>query len=246
MVFFAMSITRIITVYVAQGLLCVIFLFLAYRILKRDKKRLNVIFAGYYISAAIGLMINFIYAPIDPFQNNTNEVLVLFLNFLTNFGIFYSGIFIVVFDLILLKSEKVVTTGKQTILLLIHGIAMFGMILIASNEAWGVEFDPETWSPHWKLPFFLYVVIVETIIVLVPFLYLSLKVMTKFEDEVLRKKWKLFIGGFICSMIFMYGIFISNFLNIPAFRTGMGLTGLILAIIGSYLIYYGVGKQLEK
>lgn len=243
MVFFAMSITRIITVYVAQGLLCVIFLFLAYRILKRDKKRLNFIFAGYYISAAIGLMINFIYAPIDP---GTNETIVLILNFLTNFGIFYSGIFIVVFDLILLKSEKVVTTSKQAVILLIHGIAMFGMILIAPIEAWGVEFDPETWSPVWSLPFFLYVVIVETILVLVPFLYLSLKVMTKFEDEVLRKKWKLFIGGFLSSMIFMYGIFISNFLNIAAFRTGMGLIGLILAIIGSYLIYYGVGKQLEK
>ncbi len=246
MVFFAMSITRIITVYVAQGLLCVFFLFLAYKILKRDKKRLNVIFAGYYISASIGLIINFIYAPIDPFVNSTNESIVLFLNFLTNFGIFFSTIVLVVFDLILLKSEKVVTTSKQIAILSIHGIAMFCMIFFVLSEDLGVKFDAETWAPIWSLPFFLYLVIVETLIGAIPFFYLAFKVLQKFEDEVLRKKWKLFMGGFTCIMIFMYGIFISNFLNIPAFRTGMGIIGLILAVIGSYLIYYGVGKQLEK
>ena len=87
---------------------------------------------------------------------------------------------------------------------------------------------------------------IETLLGLVPFFYLSIKVMKKFEDEELRKKWKLFIAGFSCIMIFMYEIFISNFLNVAALRTVIGLIGLILAITGSYLVYYGVGKQLEK
>jgi hypothetical protein len=43
----------------------------------------------------------------------------------------------------------------------------------------------------------------------------------------------------------MYGIFISNTLNNSTFRIAMGALGLILAIVGGYLIYYGVGKSIE-
>jgi len=245
MVFYAMSTTRILTIYVAQGIVCFYFLFLAYKILKRDRKRLNLIFAGFYISPVIGFIVNFIYGPL------TDETLVIALNFITNFGIFFSPIFIVVFDLILLKSEKVINTTKQLAILILYGIALFSMIFFVFIEDMGVEMalgatgEAPDWSPHWMLPFFLYVVIVESFAVVVS-LYLSLKIYKKFEDEQLRKKWKLFIIGFCCLIIFMYGIFISNLLNNSTFRLIMGATGLILAIASGYLIYTGVGRQLEK
>ena len=246
MVFFAMSITRIFTIYVAQGLVCAFFIFLAYKILKRDRKRLNIIFAGFYISPVIGFLVNFIYGPL------TDETLVIALNFITNFGIFFSPIFLVIFDLILLKSEKVINTTKQLAILIVYGAALFCMIFFVFVEDMGVEMAlgatgvAPDWSPHWMLPFFLYVVIVESVFAVGPSLYLSFQIYKKFEDEELKKKWKLFIYGFICLTIFMYGIFISNFLNNPTFRLIMGASGLILAILSGYLMYTGVGRQLEK
>jgi len=230
--------TRIITVYAAQGFMCLFFLFLAFRILKRDRKRLNVIFAGFYISPAIGFIINFIYAPL------TVGSVVLMLNFLTNFFIFYSAIFIVVFNLILLKSEKAITTRKQLIILIAYGIAMFSMIVFLLIPGYGVYFN-ENWSPIWSVPFFLYVVAIETIGI-VSGLYLSFQIYKKFEDETLKKKWKFFIFGFCSIIIFMYGIFISNVLNIDIFRTIIGVVGLILALVGAYMMFYGVGRQIEK
>jgi len=237
-----MSLTRALTVYVAQGFICFFFIFLAYKILKRDRKRLNLIFSGFYLSAAIGLLMNFIYAPLDPLEF---EPAILFLNFITNFGIFYSSIFLVVFDLILLKSEKVITPIKQLVILIVYGIAMFSMIFFVYVEGWGVELDLDSWSPIWKPPFFLYLLIIESI----PtgfFFYFSFQIYKKFEDEQLRKKWKFFIFGATALIIFMYGIFVSNFLNDPTFRLVMGAIGLILAIAGGYLMYNGVGRQLEK
>ena len=239
MVFFAMSITRIFTIYVAQGIFCVTYGFLAYKILKRDRKRLNIIFAGFYISTVIGFIVNFIYGPL------TDETLVLSLNFITNFALFYSVIFLVVFDLILLKSEKVITTAKQLTILILFGIALFSMIFFVFVEGAGVEMSAPDWSPHWMLPFFLYLLIIESFAV-GPALYLSFKIYKKFEDEELRKKWKLFIIGLICVIIFMYGIFVSNLLDNSTFRLIMGATGLILAIMSGYLMYTGVGRQLEK
>ena len=67
-----------------------------------------------------------------------------------------------------------------------------------------------------------------------------------FEDVDLKKKWRLFILGLIALIIFMYGIFISNTLNIQIFRNVMGIIGIILALVGGYLMYSGVGRQLKK
>ena len=232
---------RILTVYIAQGVILVAFLYLAIRILLRDRKRLNVIFAGLYISPAIGVLINFIYAPL------TDVNIVLILNFFTNFGFFYAPIFIVVFDLILLKSEKVIPTGKQLIILIIFGIAMFSMLFFLFIPEFGVTINEGTgWSPVWSLPFFIYVTLIETIGATIPSLYFSLQIYKKFEDEVLKKKWKSFIYGFIALMTFMYAIFISNALGNPTFRLIIGIIGLILAISGGFLMYKGVGKQIEK
>jgi hypothetical protein len=242
MVFFQepLSISRFLTIYIAQGLVFALFLFLAFRILKRDRKRLNVIFAGFYLSPVIGLFVNFIYGPLSE------ESVIIALNFITNFGIFYAPIFLVVFELILLKSEKVITSSKQLIILILYGIAMFSMIFFLFIPEWGVSINESTnWSPKWSFPFFIYLVIIESIAVF-PILFLSFRISQKFEDELLKKKWNFFIFGFCALAIFMYGIFISNFLGIATFRLIMGLIGLILAIVGGYLMYYGVGRQIEK
>lgn len=239
MVFYQLSITRFITVYIAQGLMFGMFIYLAYKILKRDRKQLNVIFAGFYIFVAISLFINFIYAPI------TDVDVVLIMNFITNFFAFYSPIFILVSELILLKSKNVISIGKQFVLLISYGIAMFCMMIFLFIEDWGVVIGPPEWTPHWMIPFFIYVVIVASIIIVGPSLYLSYKIYKKFSDDLLKKKWKFFTFGLCAIYSFMYSIFISNTLNIPTFRTIIGIISLILIITGGYLMYIGVGRQLE-
>ncbi len=240
MVLLQLTPTRILIIYIAQGAVFAFFLYLAFKILGRDRKRLNVIFAGFYITPAIGLFINFIYGPL------TDEGIVLFLNFLTNFGIFYAPIFMVVFELILLKSEKVITPAKQILILIIYAIAMFCMFFFLLIPGYGVEINAGTnWSPKWYPPFFIYLVIIESLAI-VPSIYLALKIYAKFEDALLKKKWRYFIFGFLFLVIFMYGIFVSNYLADSTFRLIMGSISIILAISGGYLMYKGVGQQLQK
>jgi hypothetical protein len=235
---------RVVTIYGAQMLIFLWFSYLAYRILKRDRKRLNLIFAGFYLSVVVGTFFNFIYGPI------ANDQVVLVLNYFTNFGAFYAPIFFVVFDLILLKSEKVITPIKQIIILVGYGIYMFCMIFfVLAGEGWGVTLNASTeWSPVWHLPFFLYMILGVTLFTILPVLYLSFQIYKKFEDEQLKKKWKFFIFGIIAVMGFMYAIFFANFLGqtYPTIRTVIGPIGVVLALIGGYLMYIGVGRQLEK
>jgi hypothetical protein len=232
---------RIITVYIAQGVIIFFFLYIALRILLRDRKRLNVIFAGLYISPVIGVFLNFIYAPL------TDETIVLAMNFLTNFTSIYAPIFIVVFDLILLKSEKIISTGKQLAILIGYGVAVLCMGIFLLFPGYGVTINLGTnWTPVWSLPFFLYVIVVLTCFATIPAFYFSIKIYQKFEDASLKKKWRFFIYGYIALMTFMYAIFISNTLNNATFRLIAGVVGLILALLGGFLMYYGVGRQIEK
>ena len=85
MMFYQMDLTRIIQVYIAQGIICVYFLFLAYKVLSHNKQHLNIVLNCSYITVAIGLIINFIYAPL------TNATIVLILHDLI-FSISLSGI----------------------------------------------------------------------------------------------------------------------------------------------------------
>ncbi|MFX1464796.1 MAG: hypothetical protein ACFFBF_17395, partial [Promethearchaeota archaeon] len=142
-----MNITRFVTVYIVQGIMCAYFAFLAYKILKRDRKRLNLIFAGFYISNVISLCINFIYAAI------TDEIIVLIMHSITTYFAFYSPIFILVFELLVLKPEKIKSPKKQKLILISYAVILSFMVIFLSIENWGVEIEAPDWTPHWMLPF---------------------------------------------------------------------------------------------
>ena len=233
------DVVRFITVYIAQGGIAAVFLILAYLILKRDTKRLNVIFSAFYISVSIGLLLNFIYFPL------TDETVVLILNFFTNYFIAFGLIFLPLFDLILLKSEKIITTTKQLAIILGYAAILLFMTTFLLIPGAGVDISAQTdWKPVYTLPFYLYIIITISIPI-VSTIYLSFKINKRFEDALLKKKWKYFLIGVFELITFTYAIFTSNYLNIPLFRTVIGVLGLFLSVSGGYLCYYGVGRQIE-
>ncbi|MHA1525810.1 MAG: hypothetical protein ACTSQD_02160 [Promethearchaeota archaeon] len=181
MVFFQLDTTRIIQVYVLQGIIAAFFLYLAYKVLKRDTKRLNLMFSLGFIFAASGILINFIYAPL------TNEAVVIVLYYITIFVMFLFGAFFVIFVLMLLKSEKVITPKKQAIYIIIYFVAELCSVFIPD----GVTINASTeWKPVWSVAMFIYFV------------------------SVIRTIWSLI--------------------------------ALIFVIASPLLMYYGVGRQIEK
>jgi hypothetical protein len=174
-------------------------------------------------------------------------VFVVLMNFITNYCAIFGSVFLIIFELILLKSEKVITQNKQVMITIIYGIIEFGMFFLLFNPEWGVVMNAGTdWKPVWMLPTYLYVMVFLTFCALIPLLYLAFKISKQFEDAQLKKKWNFFIIGVIFLVSFMYLIFTSNFINNSSFRTSMGAIGLIINLFGGVLVYYGVGRQIEK
>ncbi|MFX1444958.1 MAG: hypothetical protein ACFFHV_16220 [Promethearchaeota archaeon] len=117
------------------------------------------------------------------------------------------------------------------------------MVLIPN----GVIINADTgWYPHWNLTLFIYVMVIMTTIAIIPSIYFEVKIYQILLDELLRKKWKIFIIGSNLLFILLYGIFFSNTLHNSTFRTIWALISLFLALTGSYLVYYGIGSKFEE
>ena len=156
---------------------------------------------------------------------------------------FLFGAFFVVFVLMLLKSEKVITPKKQAIYILIYFVAELCSLFIPE----GVTINASTeWKPVWSVAFFVYFIGVLLILGMIPSLYYSIQIYKRFEDEIIKKKWKYFIYGIIGIYIFAIGTLFSNTLNVQTFRTIWSGISLILVILSPLLMYYGVGRQIEK
>ena len=236
MVFYQLDLTRFITVYIGQGLIVAFFIYIAFRILQRNRGRLHIVLSLYYLFTAFGFFLNFIYAPF------TDQAIVKPLNMATNYFVFFALIFLVLFNLILFKSEKDIKNYYLIAITLFYGILLSFMFLDPTN----VKIDQSTnWRPVWSLNFLIYLSIVVSVICVIPSLYLSIVIYKRFQDPQLKKKWKRFICGIIGMDILMYGLMVSNTLNNPTFRLIIALFSITMFLWG-YLLYYGVGKQLDK
>ena len=234
MIFLVTDIARFIQVFLVQGLAGLFYLFIAYKILKRETKGLNLILSSFYICVGFAVIINVIYTFISV------EIIVYVLHILTTYLLCFSLIFLLLFVLILYKSDKVITRKIQRIFIIIFGALLLGFWFIPN----GVAINQTTnWKPEWSWAFLTYSFIICSGITIAPTLLFSIKLFLKFEYKELKKKWKYFIIG-ICAYFFLYyGTSISNTIADPSFRFIWSILSLP-SLITLYFVYYGVARQL--
>ena len=229
-----MDLARFIQVFIVQGLSGFFFLFVWYKIIKRENSSLNLILSNFYLFVAVGVIINIIYT------NIFNEFIVLVLHFTTYFFLSLALIFLLIFTLILLKSEEVITIQKQILLILVFSVLFFGLWFIPD----GINISESTaWKPEWSWPFFFYSITVSSILAIIPTIYISLKIDKSFRFDNLRKKWRYFLAGIGGYFFLYYGTSLSNTLADPTFRLIWSFLSLP-CLASTYFIYYGVAKQL--
>lgn len=227
------DISRFIQIFLVQGLIGFFFLYIAFRILKRDAKGLSLILSCFYLSTTIGVIINIVYAFIFI------EIIVFILHFLTYFFLCLSLMFLLIFTLVLLRSESIVTKKIQIFLLTIFSIGLL-MLLFIPN---GIIINETTgWKPEWSWSFLIYSFLICTSVI-IPTIFYSIKLYLKFEHQELKKKWKYFLIGMFAYYFVYYGTSFSNALADPTFRMVWSIISLP-SLISLYFIYYGVVKQL--
>ncbi|MEJ2250206.1 MAG: hypothetical protein P8Y97_11175 [Candidatus Lokiarchaeota archaeon] len=231
------DISGIIQVFIVQLIIAIIFIIVGLKIIRNNKKRLNYTFSGFYFCVAIGALLNIVYSIIKI------ELPVLMLNFITNFFVSFGLIFIYSTNQIILKSSMVYDLKSQEKYMVLYGVLLI-LSIVFYFFGFGVTINASTnWKPNWHLFYYLYMNLIVTIFAIIPMLYTSLKIYKDFKDETLRKRWKYYLIGLIGLIVYMYGAFFNNLINMPIFRFVFSIFGLSV-ILWLILLYYGVGRQI--
>lgn len=174
---------RLLVIYFSQTSLSIIFLIIAYKILKRNRSRLSLLLSGFYISEAIAFIINAIYVPLKV------NPIVFVLYFILTYLVLFGQIFLLMFIFLLYETDSHMTTKKLLIIIFIYGVLIFS-ILYFSN---GIIINEQTdWKPVWSWNFFMIVFFFSAIFFVFPFIFIFIKLYRKFEDKNLKKNWNIF------------------------------------------------------
>ncbi|MFX1258812.1 MAG: hypothetical protein ACFFAN_13205 [Promethearchaeota archaeon] len=245
---YQIGLDRIVVIYVTQGIIVIFFSLLAYRILKRKKQRLNVIFSLFFICVIMGLIFNMIYAPLDPIQH---EPIIKILNFFANFFIFFAPIFMVIVNFIILESTLIFSVKRQNRYIFLYGfLIFFGMLILIlipdPLNILGVKITAEG-RPEWGIVFFIYMVSIITGLTLIPIVRTSLKIYNNLKTNALKKKWVYYFIGSLGVFSWGYLIFLTNFMGhfFDILRLISSIYGISI-VIWVYFMYYGIGFKLKN
>ena len=228
-----MDLSRFIQVFVVQGLVGFFYLFIGYKIIRRERREINFILSSFYFVVVIGVILNIIYVAFF------NETVTLVLHFITYYFFCLSLIFLLIFVLILLKSDKIITLKKQVTIFTIYALLLIVLWFIPD----GLKLNEVTWKPEWSWSFFTYNIVICSSIAIGPTIYISFKIYRSFQKDILKKKWTFFLLGIFGDFFLYYGTSLSNTLADPTFRLIWSIVSLP-TLITIYFIYYGVAKQL--
>lgn len=236
---FQIDVSRIILVFVVGIIMASFFLFLGLSTMLRRKTRLNMTFSLFFISIALGLIINAAYVVINAILRS--ELLALALNYVSGFLIFYGTIFMLATNLILLHSEVSYSIRSELKLTLSYALVLGSMIIFYFIN--GIQFNESTnWRPVWSFPYFLYVLVVTTGFTMVPTTITSMKILKTMKDKTIRGRWLRLMIGLFGLFVYEYLAFFTNFLNDDILRTVSSIYS-FLVILWVWLIYKGVKRD---
>lgn len=214
--------------------------YLAYKLLKRARNR-----ATYTIGSV------FIFNAIAYFLTSLS-VFTIFTPYAFHFYII--GIYFFVFgnSFFVISSWVLVNLEHKSSNLTVHlVITFYGLIstyiLFFSHFFGGIKYDSSTgWIPTYSWFFFVISWIILAIILLIPQIFLSVKLIKVFEGVVLKKRIILFLFSVFCEFSVVFALFLYNtWVDNQIYRTIYLFTFPPLGYVGAYLIYRGIVRELK-
>ena len=228
---------RIFGIFIIQPIAVLFFIYIAIRILKRNKNLLTLTLSAFYILSAAGLIVNIFFLMGTLIPVDLSSILSI-LYFISSFLVIFAPMFLVIF-LFLIKQQDF--SSKSYILLTsFYGLGCLLLIVIPGGIKIGIHTN---WIPiyHWMFSVIFYIFF--SLIIVIPTIYLLMKLLISFQDRNLRKKFFIFMIGIFSMLISVYGIVLYNTWHDPTFRAIWSIISLIVIPAG-FLIYNGIGQNL--
>ena len=233
-----MILLRIVTIFISQLILAIIFLFIAIKLLRRTRPRPIITLSMWYLLTTTGFVFNVLHVIIAAFQPE-NALLLIVVYFLSFYPLLFSPIFILTFIISILKLGDVFTVKKQLIITLIYGFVTLLIFFIPD----GITFT-EQWRPIYSWGFFTAIYTSFTIFITIPTIWYSRRLIKTFQDKILKKKLMTFLIGVFGMALAVYGATLYITWQNPLFTTIWSVVTFFLMIPSGILIYLGIGREL--
>ena len=214
--------------------------YFAYKLLKRAKNRSTYILSGYFITTALAYFL----ATTSIFLSNTPFAYILYVISIYFFVFSYS--FLINFSWLLTRLDEKPRYTKLYLRIIFYAILSLYVIVISTLFN-GITLNESTgWTPNYSWFFLGFSWIYFLILLIIPQIYFSFKILKVYEGVVLKKRLNLFLFSvflalYLAVSLFLYHTWIENLI----FRTFHILTGLVFGISAAYLIYKGFVRELE-
>ncbi len=214
--------------------------YFTYRLLRRAKNRSTYILSAYFVTTALAYFL----ATLSIFLTNTPFAYIIYVLSIYVFVFSYS--FLINFSWLLTRLDEKPHYTKLYLRIIFYAILSLYVIVI-SIPFNGIALDASTgWTPNYSWLFLVFSWIYFLILLIIPQIYFSFKILKVYEGVVLKKRLNSFIFSVFLSLslaisLFLYHTWIENLI----FRTFHIFLGLVFGISAAYLIYKGFGKQLE-
>ncbi len=228
--------SRIIVAFISQTFIIILFFFLVFKILKRNRKRSSITLAAFYLLLSVGLFMNIVFILLIPSDNN---VVISISYSIATYFIVFPFIFILIFINVILKMEENFTLKKITIISVIYGVLCSTLYIFPE----GITFT-SNWIPVYSILLFIYVNIIFTGYITIPILFYSIRLYILFKARNLKEKLRIFLIGIYLMLGTVYGAIYFNTTSDPIFRTVWGICAFSMEITAGLLVYYGIGKDL--
>ena len=233
------DLSRIFLVFVIGMVMAIFFLGLGWSILRRRRSRLNATFSSFYISIALGLLVNAAYVIINEIFKS--EPLALLLYYISAFLISFGPIFMLATNKILIQSEAIYSLKSELKLLLLYALFLGFMVVFYFFD--GIEFNESTnWRPLWSLPYLIYVIIIVSAFTTIPTIVSSFKILSVMKDKMMKRRWIWLLIGLSGLYVYEYLVYLMSYLNSDVLRTISSFYA-ITVILWVWLIYKGVKKE---
>lgn len=218
-----------------QTTLSLFLFYLAIKILKRKFNHITLTLSAFYIFPGMGFLLNLIQMLLST------TILGYILYFVAAFLILFGFIFLLIFINYFNKINSTFISKRSKIIIFAYGIS----ILLLLNFPGGININENTnWTPVYSWLFLIIIYIFFTFSIFIPSIILWIMAYKKFEDNLLKRRFKFLIIGIIEMFIAFYGLILYNTWDNPIFKSIWTFMVFLIVIPSEFLIYYGIGKNL--
>ena len=229
---------RIIIALLAQGWVIIYSSYFAYKLLKRGKNRATYTLSSIFISLGLTFFLANLSIINTPFS----------------YGFYISSIYlyffahslIVIFTWVLIKLDDKTSIWRFYLVITFYGIISTYVFWIGFYFN-GIMYNLSTnWIPTYSWFFLIISWTFLFILVIIPQIYLSFKLLKVFEGIILKRRINMFIVSIFLELIVVFSLFLYNtWVENQIYRTVYIAIFPLLSTIAAFLIYKSFGKELE-